>query len=345
MFCCRQPILPLLSLQASVDLGLITLTYAVENASAPTLTKQTIMTEYNSLFNGIVAIPGKCKLHLKPNATPVVNAPRRIPEALRTRVQEELRHMERDGIIARVSEPIDWVNSLVIVEKPKTGKLRICFDPKALNEAIRRPHYPIPILEDVTSRFTDAKYFSLLDITHAYWNIELEEKSSFLTTFSTPFGRYGWFRLPFGISASSDIFNQKVTEIFEGTTGVTAIVDDILIYGQTRQEHDSNLRSVLKRAQIKGIKLNPEKCVIGVTEVPFFGHLITSNGLRPDPSKVKAIQKLQIPQNKQELGTVLGMINYLQKFSPNLAEITAPLRALLKKDVEFVWDDAQTQSL
>jgi hypothetical protein len=338
---------PLLSLQASIDLGLIKLTYSVESsklASSPVLDKGQVMKEYGDLFKGIGVIPGVSQLHLKPNAVPVINPPRRVPEALRERLKAELQQMERDGIIQKVTQPTDWVNSMVVVEKPKTGKLRICLDPKALNDAIRRPHYPMPTLEDVTSRLTNAKYFSILDITHAYWSIKLDEKSSLLTTFSTVFGRYRWLRLPFGISASSDLFQHKVEEIFEGLTGMTSIVDDILIYGETREEHDANLRNVLERAKNKGIKFNPDKCIIAVQEVPFFGHLITSNGLKPDPSKIEAVTKLGVPQNRTELETLLGMVNYLQKFSPNLAEVTSPMRSLLKKDIEFVWDHTQTDA-
>ena len=105
-------------------------------------------------------------------------------------------------------------------------------------------------LEDVTAKLTNATCFSILDITHAYWSIKLDENSSYLTTFSTPFGRYRYLRLPFGISASSDLFQMKCNEIFEGLPGMTAIVDDILIYGRTREEHDRNLRSVLIRKNV-----------------------------------------------------------------------------------------------
>ena len=90
--------------------------------------------------------------------------------------------MENDQIIVKVA---DWVNSLVVVEKPQTGKLRICLDPKALNEAVRRPHYPMYTIEDVTSKLTNATCFSLLDIRHAYWSVKLDESSSYLTAFGT----------------------------------------------------------------------------------------------------------------------------------------------------------------
>ena len=122
---------------------------------------------YGELFKGIGVIPGEVKLHLKDKAVSVVNPPRRKPEALKSRLKCELDNMENDQIIVKVNEPTDWLNSLVVVEKPQTGKLRICLDPKTPNEAIRRPHYPMYMLEDVTSKMTTATCFSLLDIMHA----------------------------------------------------------------------------------------------------------------------------------------------------------------------------------
>lgn len=335
---------PLLGLRSSLDLKLIKLTYSVENSrnEQKFLTKESVMSENKTLFNGIGEIPGFAKLHLKENAIPVVNPPRKVPEALKPRLRHELDHMINDGIIAKVTEPTDWVNSIVLVEKPKTGRLRICLDPKALNQNIRRPHYPMPTLDDVTSRLSGAKFFSILDITHAYWNVKLDEDSSYLTTFNTPFGRYRFLRLPFGIASSQDIFQKKVNETFEDLQGVAAIVDDILVFGRTRQEHDERLRNVLERARNKGVRFNPNKCIIGVKEVIFFGHVITDEGLKADPNKVKAINDLDIPDSPAKLESFLGMVNYLSKFAPNLSEATGPLRDLLKNQNEFVWDEQQT---
>ena len=322
---------PLIGLQSSLDLDLLQLTYSVESSpssapqnspsSAP-MSKQSVQNEFADLFTGVGVLPGKSKLYLKENVVPVVNPPRRVPEALKSRFKDELDPMEKDAIIARVTQPTDWVNSIVLVEKPKTGKLRVCLDPKALNDAIRRPHYQMPTLDDV--RLSGAKTFSKLDITHAYWSIELEEESSYLTTFSTPFGRYRYLRLPFGISASSDLFQQKMGEICEGLSGVKAIVDDILVYGRSTEEH-KNLRSLLERAREKGVRFNSEKCTIGVSEVPFFGHVISDVGLKADASKIEAIVNLEPPDCREKLETFLGMVNYMSKFAPNLAEITSPM--------------------
>ncbi|KAL9988764.1 hypothetical protein ACROYT_G003247 [Oculina patagonica] len=115
----------------------------------------------------------------------------------------------------------------------------------------------------------------------------------------------------------------------------------MLVWGSSKEEHDQNLRNVLERTREVGIKWNAEKCVFGATEVSYFGQVLSAKGVQPDPKKIAAIQGMEPPRNKKELETLLGMVNYLAKFTPNLAEATAPMRNLLKKDSEFVWDCAQ----
>ncbi|KAK7938626.1 hypothetical protein WMY93_001952 [Mugilogobius chulae] len=272
-----------------------------------------LVKEFADVFQGIGEFQGECTLRINPDATPVVYPPRRVPIALRARLKEELDKMEDSKIITKVTEPTEWVNALVVVENPKKPKLRICLDPRDLNKAIQRPHYPLPTLEDVTTKLAGAQYFSVLDARSGYWAIKLSEKSSLLTTFNTPFGRYRFFRLPFGISSAQDEFQRRVDETYEGLRGVAAIVDDILVFGKTKQEHDENLRAMLQRTRERGLKLNPDKCKICVQEVSYFGHKLSNKGISPDPQKLKAIQDMPPPQSKSELETVLGMINYLAR--------------------------------
>ncbi|VDH89666.1 Hypothetical predicted protein [Mytilus galloprovincialis] len=231
--------------------------------------------------------------------------------------------MVNADIICKVNGPTPWVNSLVVVEKPN-GKLRVCLDPKDLNSAIQRPHYPMRTLEDILPQLSNAHYFTKLDVRSGYWTISLDEPSSYFTTFNTPYGRYRFKRLPFGLNCSQDLFQAKIDECY-------AELD----------EHDSNLRRVLQISREKDMKLNDDKLEVGVTEVTYFGHVITSSGLRADPHKVQAISDMPPPSNKAEVQTILGMVNYLSKFAPNLAEITSPMRAILNKDVEFAWDQPQ----
>ena len=147
------------------------------------------------------------------------------------------------------------------------GKLRICLDPKDLNAATKRPYYPMPTLEDVLSKMTGAKFFSKLDARSGYWQLKLSPESSYLTTFNTPYGRYRFLRLPFGIVSAQDEFQLKMDETFEGLPGITPLVDNIIVTGRTQEEHDTNLRATLERAAAKNLKLNPDKLTVGAQEV------------------------------------------------------------------------------
>ncbi|CAC5406179.1 unnamed protein product [Mytilus coruscus] len=198
--------------------------------------------------------------HIKIDSTvnPVINPPRKIPAALREKLKGTLKEMEDKEVIRKVDEPTDWVNSLVVVEKPKTGKLRICLDPRNLNKAIKREHFALPTIEDITTRLTGAKYLSKLDCNNGYWQLRMDKESQLLTTFNSPFGRYCFLRMPFGIKSAQEVFQKRVSQLFENFKGVETDIDDILVWGTTRKEHDDRLRSVLNRCQEVGLTLNAE---------------------------------------------------------------------------------------
>lgn len=335
---------PLFSLQTSVDFGLIKLTYSVESQRyGDHMTKQSVTKQYPQLFKGIGSLSGVCRIHLQPGAKPIVHPPRKIPVSLQDRCKAELDRMEKMGVIEKVSKPTEWVNSMVLVEKSQ-GKLRVCLDPTDLNKSIKRPYYPMRTLDDVLPSLNNSRYFTKLDARSGYWAIKLSEESSYLTCFNTIFGRYRYLRLPFGLCMSGDEFIKKMDECFEGLEGVVTIVDDILVHGRTRAEHDKNLKAVLDRALQRGLCFNEDKLEVGVSEVQYFGHLLTSEGLKPDPEKVTAIKNMPPPTNKPELLCLMGMINYLSRYAQNLSEITSPLRDLLQKDVEFSWQKPQSDA-
>ena len=231
---------------------------------------------------------------------------------------------------------------MVTVVAPK--KMRICMDPQDLNQAIKREHYPLLTVEEVVSRMPKAKYFSELDANQGFWQIKLDEESSKLCTFNTPIGRYRFLRLPFGISSASEVFQRSVAQMIEGLEGVVNIIDDLLVWGDTIEEHDQRLIKVLERAREYNLKLNRNKCKIRTTEIKYIGHVLSTDGLKADDEKVRAVVQLPPPQDKQELMRFMGMIQYLAKFIPNLSEVSAPLRKLLENDTAWHWEEEQKQS-
>ena len=222
--------------------------------------------------------------------------------------------------------------------------MRVCLDPRDLNKAIKRHHYQLPTAEDIIARTAGAKYFSKLDASSGYWQLLLEEQSSKLLTFHSPFRRYSFKRLPFGVNCASKNFQAEVAEILEGLDGCANAQDDIFIWGDTKQSHDSRLRDVLSCIRSSGLKLNPSKCVFGVNEITYLGHRLTADGVKPDPRKISAICDMPAPKNKLELQRFLVMVTYLGKFLPNLSTITAKLRELLEKDTEWSFDTPQQQA-
>ena len=183
--------------------------------------------------------------------------------------------MESSEVIANVTEPTDWVNSIGTPEKQRTGALRVCADPRDLNQAVKRGHYPLTTLEELTLMLSDAKYFSVLDDTSGYWQIKLDEESSLLTTFNTPFGPYRFARIPFGIHSAQEVFQKTMDMAFEGINGCKSIIDDMLVWGSSKEEHDQYLRKVLERTREVGIKWNAEKCLFGATKVSYFGNVLS----------------------------------------------------------------------
>ncbi|CAC5424910.1 unnamed protein product [Mytilus coruscus] len=144
--------------------------------------------------------------------------------------------MEDKEVIRKADEPTDWVNSLVVVEKPKTGKLRICLDPRNLNKAIKREHFALPTIEDITTRLTGAKYLSKLDCNNGYWQLRMDKESQLLTTFNSPFGRYCFFECLLELNRLKKSFKTSVW-LFENLKGVETDIDDILVWGNNAKRN------------------------------------------------------------------------------------------------------------
>ncbi|PIK59784.1 hypothetical protein BSL78_03239 [Apostichopus japonicus] len=247
------------------------------------------------------------------------------------------------GVIEPITEPTDWVSSIVYCRKPN-GKWRVCLDPKDLNKAIKRTHYHTPTSEEITHKLAQSTVFSKLDAKHGYWAVSLDEDSSRLTTFNSPFGRYYFKRLPFGLCLSQDIFQMKMNQILELCPGTIGISDDICVFGKTEQQHDENLIRLMEVAREKGLVFNPDKCEIKQPSIKFFGQIYDAQGVHPDPSKVKAMKAIEKPNNVKELQQFLGITTYMAPFIPDLSNHTASLRELLKKDVTFQWANVHDQN-
>ena len=232
--------------------------------------------------------------------------------------------MEQLGVIERVEQPTEWCAGLVVVPKAN-GKVRLCVDLTKLNESVRRERHPIPAVEPTLAQLAGATVFSKLDANSGYWQIPLSKESAILTTFISPFGRFCFKRLPFGITSAPEHFQRRMSSLLSGIDGVVCLMDDILIHSTTQEEHDERLARVLTRLQEAGLTLNREKCAFSQDRVSFLGHLIDREGIRPDSGKVAAIRGVQTPSCISDIRRFLGMVNQMINFAPNLAEVTKTL--------------------
>ena len=303
-----------------------------------------VIKQFPQVFKGLGKLEGSYTIKLKENAVPfALTTPRRVPIPLLPKVKEELLRMEKMGVITRIEEATDWCAGMVVVPKP-SGKVRICVDLTNLNESVCRERHILPSVEQTLAQIGGAKHFSKLDANSGYWQIQLDTESSKLTTFITPFGRFRFNRLPFGIMSAPEHFQRRMTEILGDIEGVVCLVDDVLVSGKTQEEHDQRLLEVLSRIKRSGLTLGPDKCEINKTSVKFLGQLVDENGVRPDPEKVQAIMQMKPPTSVSELRRFLGMVNQQSKFSPHLADQTKPLRELLSSKNHWIWERAHQKA-
>ena len=293
---------------------------------------------FPNTFDGNVGLfEGEADLKLAPGSKPVQLPPRAVPLSVMPKLKEKLDEMEKEGIIRPCPETTDWVHNLVIAVK-KDGDIRVCLDPKNLNKwLIRNVHYTAS-WEDAQHTFRNGQFFSTLDAKSGYWTIRLSESSQLMTAFNTPFKKYCFVRLPFGLSVSSEIFSEHMDRAVSGIPGTFPCADDVKIQGSTEERHDIHLLETVEKASASGVKFNPNKCQIKKREVTYYGRVVSPDGVQPCPKKVKAILNLAPPINKQELQSFLGTVNFMSTFIPNLSKKTHLMRGLLKKDVHFLWN-------
>ena len=210
------------------------------------VTTDDIKQRFAKAFEGLGTLGEEYTIKIKDDATPYsLYTPRKVPLPLREKVKEELERMEAMGVISKVDLPTPWCAGMVVVPK-RSGAVRICVDLKPLNESVLREVHPIPTVDDILGELSGATIFSKLDANSGFWQIPLAAKSRLLTTFITPFGRYCFNKLPFGISSAPELFQKRMSILLEGLDGVVCLMDDVLVVGKNQHEHDERLIKVLE---------------------------------------------------------------------------------------------------
>ena len=278
-------------LKSSQDLGLVKIMVSgvnitVKNVNADpeqavreNVTSDPVLSPFADVFQGVGCQPGVYSIRRDKEVRPVVHPPRRVPVPKKEAMKAELDKMVTSQIIAPVTEPADWVStrlsSSVLAVPKNDGSVRICLDPKDLNTAIKRSHYPLPTVDDVTPRITKAKVFCVIHAKSGFCQVKLSESSSYYTPFNTPFGRFLCLRMPFGITSAPEVWQSKMNDAIEGLRGVEVLAEDFLLCGlgdtvaEAIRDHDQNLNAFLRRCRKLNLTLNPQKVKLRMSEVPF----------------------------------------------------------------------------
>ena len=289
-----------------------------------------LLSEFSDVFR---PGPGKTTLaehSIETSASSAVRLPPyRLPHAFREKVQQEIKDMLDHDIIEHSSS--DWASPIVPLQKAD-GTLRICVDYRRLNSVSKMDAYPMPRVDDMIDQIGVAKFISTLDLTKGYWQVPVRVEDRHKTAFATPFGLFQFKRMPFGLQGAPATFQRMVDRLLDGTGEFSdAYIDDIVVYSQSWEEHMDHLRLVLQRLRLAGLTVKTRKCQLGTNKCVYLGYVIGNGEVRPESSKLKAVQEFSVPHTKKGVRAFLGLTGYYRRFIPDYASIACPLTDLTRK--------------
>lgn len=278
-----------------------------------------------------------------PGSRPIKQRARRLGPEKEKEVERQVNELAQQQIIEPGSGA--WSAPVVLVKK-KDGSWRFCVDYRKLNEVTIKDAYPLPRIDESLDALSGSKYFSTLDLTSGYWQVELDEEARDKAAFVTRNGLWRWKVLPFGLTSAPSTFERLMEKVLRGLHWKTVLIylDDIVIFSQTIEQHLERLEEVLARLKQAGLKLKPRKCELFCSSVKYLGHVVSANGVSTDPEKVSAIRTWTPPTNLTELRSFLGATGYYRRFVPQYANIARPLTKLLGKGISFTWSPEAAQA-
>ena len=269
---------------------------------------------------------------------PIHQHPRRVPHALKGKIQELIDDMMRRNVIRPSQSP--WASPVVLVTK-RDGSTRFCVDYRRLNSLTKLDMFPLPRIDDYLDTLARAKYFSALDLASGYWQVMMEPGSREKTAFVTHAGLYEFNVMPFGLCNAPATFQRLMNNVLSGLVPQACLdyIDDVLVYGRTFEQHQENLEAVLKRLRDAGLKLKPAKCRLAQERVKYLGYVVSQEGLSVDEDKVKAVRNFPRPTSVKQVRSFVGLTSYYRRFIPQYAKVAGPLHQLTHSDVPFCWSE------
>lgn len=276
---------------------------------------------------------------------PVYAKTYRYPEVHRKEVESQIKKMLNQNIIRPSHSP--WSSPVWIVPKKLDAsgkrKWRLVIDYRKLNEKTIDDKYPIPNINTLLDKLGRCQYFSTLDLASGFHQIEMSESDIQKTAFSTENGHFEYLRMPFGLKNAPATFQRVMDNVLRNLTNEICLVylDDVIIFSTSLQEHIQNLKSVFNRLRKANLKIQPDKCEFLRTEVSYLGHVVTPDGVKPNPDKIHAIKNYPIPKTATEIKAFLGLLGYYRKFIKDFADLTKPFTKCLKKDATIKYNDPE----
>lgn len=272
------------------------------------------------------------------DSRPVKLPPRRIAPARRLEVEKAVEELLAQGVIEKSCSP--WSAAVVLVKK-KDGSTRCCVDYRGLNAVTTKDSYPLPRVDDTLDALTGAQWFSTLDLKSGYHQVEVAEEDREKTAFSSGQGLYQFKVMSFGLVNAPATFERLMERVLEGLLWKSALVylDDVLVYGDSFKLALERLKTVLDRLRAANVKLSPKKCCLFRKEVPFLGHIVTSEGVKTDPGKVESVKEWPVPRSVTEVRGFIGLCTYYRRFVKGFAQTAAPLHHLTRKGACFHWSE------
>ncbi|CAF1253603.1 unnamed protein product [Rotaria sordida] len=285
-----------------------------------------VIQEFPDVFNEKTGQTSKVKhvIKLLPASQPCNLPPYRIAPARRQVVEENLQEMLKDNIIVPSKSP--WASPVVLAPK-KDGTLRFCIDYRKLNAMTIRDAYPIPRIDDTLDSLQEAKFISTLDLRTGYWQVEMDEKSRQKTAFITHKGLFEFKVMPYGLTNAPATFQRLMDIVLAGLKWQCCLVyiDDVIVYSPTFEQHIEDLKRVFEALRSANLTLKTSKCHFCRRETKYLGHIITSDGVKPDPDLVKSVVDFPRPQTIRDVQSYLGLTGYYRRFIQNYARIAEPL--------------------
>jgi ribonuclease HI len=239
----------------------------------------------------------------------------------------------------------EWIANLVPVRK-KNGEIRLCVDFRNLNKCSRKDNYPLPKMEHILQKVSGASVMSFIDGFSGYNQIVVHPDDREKTTFTTPWGTFMYEKMPFGLMNAGATFQRAMDIAFVGEKDrfVLIYLDDITVFSHSHEDHLQHLRKTFLKCRKYGISLNPKKSHFALREGKLLGHIVSADGVKIDPARVEAIQKLSLPRSKKDIQSFLGTINFIRRFIANFAELTKHITCMLRKDSEVKWTEEARNS-